>query len=70
MFGDDTVDSALASCSPVPWKPVSELPTESVKIAFGNARIQRSLTALLKIFTRLGFTFLALQNDSLRRARS
>ena len=34
---------------PVPWKPVSRSPTESVKIAFGNAAIQRSLTGRLKI---------------------
>ena len=38
-----------ASWSPVPWKPVSELPTESVKNVFGNAAIQRSLTGRLKI---------------------
>ena len=32
------------SCMPMPWKPVSEAPTESVKTALGNAAIQRSLT--------------------------
>ncbi len=42
------MDSALASCIPVPWKPVSDEPTESVKIALGNWAIQRSFTALLK----------------------
>ena len=37
------------SCMPMPWKPVSDAPTESVKTAFGNAAIQRSLTVGLKI---------------------
>ncbi len=34
---------------PMPWKPVSEAPTESVKTAFGKAAIQRSFTGGLKI---------------------
>ena len=33
----------------MPWKPVSDAPTESVKTAFGKASIQRSLTGGLKI---------------------
>ena len=33
----------------MPWKPVSEAPTESVKTLFGNAAIQRFLTGGLKI---------------------
>ena len=37
------------STMPMPWKPVSREPTESVKIVFGNAAIQRSLTGRLKI---------------------
>ena len=37
------------SCMPMPWKPVSVAPTESVKIAFGKAAIQRSFTGGLKI---------------------
>ena len=37
------------SWMPVPWKPVSLAPTESVKIAFGNAAIHRCLTWGLKI---------------------
>ena len=37
------------SCMPMPWKPVSDAPTESVKTLFGNAAIQRSLTGGLKI---------------------
>ena len=37
------------SCSPVPWKPVSLEPTESVKNVLGKAAIQRSLTGRLKI---------------------
>ncbi len=47
------------SCMPMPWKPVSEAPTESVKIAFGNASIQRFFTcglntaALLEMTNRL-----------------
>ncbi len=38
-----------ASCRPVPWKPVSEDPTESVKNAFGKVVIQRSLIGRLKM---------------------
>ena len=37
------------SCRPMPWKPVSEAPTESVKTAFGKAAIQRFFTGGLKI---------------------
>ena len=37
------------SCSPMPWKPVSEAPTESVKTAFGKASIHRFFTGGLKI---------------------
>ncbi len=37
------------SCMPMPWKPVSVAPTESVKIALGNAAIQRFFTGGLKI---------------------
>ena len=44
-----SVESALASCRPVPWKPVSEEPIESVKTAFGKCFIQRSFTDLEKI---------------------
>ena len=36
-------------CIPMPWKPVSEAPTESVKMLSGNAAIHRSLTGGLKI---------------------
>ena len=49
-----------SSCMPMPWKPVSDAPIESVKIEFGNAAIQRALTwglkiaALLEIANRLG----------------
>ena len=32
------------SCRPMPWKPVSEAPTESVNTALGKASIQRSFT--------------------------
>ena len=39
----------LASAIPMPWKPVSVAPTESVKIEFGNAAIQRAFTCGLKI---------------------
>ena len=39
----------VLSCMPMPWKPVSLAPTESVKTVFGNASIQRSLTGGLKI---------------------
>ena len=34
---------------PMPWKPVSVAPTESVKIASGNTSIQRFFTSGLKI---------------------
>ena len=37
------------SCMPMPWKPVSDAPIESVKIEFGKAAIQRALTCGLKI---------------------
>ena len=37
------------SCMPMPWKPVSEAPIESVKMLSGKAAIQRSLTGGLKI---------------------
>ena len=41
---------------PVPENPVSEAPIESVKIALGNAFIQRSLTGRLKIAALLETT--------------
>ena len=44
-----SVDSADASCSPVPWKPASEDPMESVKTAFGKCLIQRSFTDFEKM---------------------
>ena len=37
------------SCRPMPWKPVSEAPIESVKTALGKASIQRFFTGGLKI---------------------
>ena len=37
------------SCKPVPEKPVSDDPTESVKKAFGKAFIHSSFTGRLKI---------------------
>ena len=37
------------SCIPMPWKPVSVAPTESVKTALVNTSIQRFLTSGLKI---------------------
>ena len=44
------------SCTAVPEKPVSEAPIESVKIAFGNAAIHRSLTGRLKMAALLATT--------------
>ena len=64
------------SCMPMPWKPVSEAPTESVKIAFGNAAIQRSLTgglkiaALLEIANRLDASYAVLWLPCARTPRS
>ena len=47
--GPSLLMAALGSCMPMPWKPVSDAPIESVKIVFGNALSQRCLTGGLKI---------------------
>ena len=48
MTGPSVLMCSL-SCIPMPWKPVSEAPTESVKMLLGKASIQRFFTGGLKI---------------------